>query len=342
MVDYMLSQMKYPEQKGLVSVIVPIYNNEANVKECLDSILAQKFTNWEAILVNDGSTDCTGKIIDEYAEKNSQFIAIHKQNEGTLLAKKTGLENSKGEFIATIDHDDTYDSQFLEKMHEKITETNSDFVWCKCQVEEKNSLYYMSDYEWSANANENVAKMMIFCQGMSWMTWNKLIRRKIYAKVHFPNVHMVLGEDPVQMLQVAYYSKSTAFVSKSLYFHNLVSGFSTKSTQAQHFAAMSLVKKTLKYIFNGAIPDSVKESFYSRINIYHYFLLDKKTKTQIREEIEPLIPELMKREKNVIMKICLFLANKGIIFPVKIKEWVKHFIICGVWKTRQNALMAEQ
>jgi glycosyltransferase involved in cell wall biosynthesis len=86
----------------MISIIVPIYNNEINLKEYLDSILSQTFTNWEAILVNDGSTDNTGKIIDEYAKKDSRFIAIHKQNEGTLLARKSGFENSKGNFIANI------------------------------------------------------------------------------------------------------------------------------------------------------------------------------------------------------------------------------------------------
>ena len=81
--------MKYPEQKGLVSMIVLIYNtNEAHLRECLNEILVPTFTNWETILINDGSEDNTGKIIDEYAKKDLRFIAIYKQNKGTLFAKK--------------------------------------------------------------------------------------------------------------------------------------------------------------------------------------------------------------------------------------------------------------
>jgi glycosyltransferase involved in cell wall biosynthesis len=107
--EFSLPIMKYSEQKELISIIVPICNTKKiHLKECLDSILVQTFSNWKAILVNDGSTDDTRETIDEYTKRDSRFIAIHKQNEGTLLSRKVGLENSKGEFVANIDHDDTY------------------------------------------------------------------------------------------------------------------------------------------------------------------------------------------------------------------------------------------
>jgi glycosyltransferase involved in cell wall biosynthesis len=115
MINYEFLQMKYPEQKWLISIIVPIYNVEIYLKECLDSILSQTFTNWEAILVNDCSPDNAGKIVDEYTKKDLRFIAINKeQNERLLLARKTGLENSKGEFIANLDSDDVYHPEFLK------------------------------------------------------------------------------------------------------------------------------------------------------------------------------------------------------------------------------------
>ena len=326
--------MKYPEQKGLISVIVPIYNTGNGLRECLDSILLQTFANWEAILVDDGSTDNTGEIVDEYAKKDSRFIAIHKQNGGTLLARKTGLENSKGEFIANVDHDDKYNPQFLEKMYAKITEMCADFVWCKCQVTDKKySSYFITDYKWNANPCENVAMALTPCQGMASLSWNKLIKREIYANVRFPNINLVIGEDPIQMLQVIYHSKSASFVPENLYFHSLFTGITSGTNPSLNVLSAVFTKKTLENLFNGIIPNNVKNAFYCKVNdftTYSYFLLDKKARAHFKDEIEPILPELMKWEKkqkrSLNFKICLFLASKGIEFPFKLRESIKKWV----------------
>jgi len=316
----------------MISIIVPIYNtDEVYLRECLNSILMQTFVNWEAILVDDGSTDNTGKIIDEYAKKDPRFIAIHKQNEGTLLARKTGLENSRGEYIANIDHDDTYNPQFLEKMYAKITETNADFVYCKCQIaDEKYYSYCVKDYKWSTELSENVAMMLRPNSGTSNLTWNKLIRKNIYSKVNFPNVHLTIGEDPIQMVQVAYHSKSAAYVSENLYFHRLESGltsivsFSVGKIQKSIYAVL-ILNKVLENTFNKSIPQNVKTAFYSFCKFvpYIYFLLNKEVRTEFKKELEPLMPEFIKFEKSLNLKICLLLANKGIEFPFMLRENIK-------------------
>jgi glycosyltransferase involved in cell wall biosynthesis len=319
MINYEFPQMKYAEQKSLISIIVPIYNtNEIYIRECLDSILAQTFMNWEAILVNDGSTGSIEKIIDEYAEKDPRFIAVHKRNEGTLLARKTGLENSKGEFIANIDHDDKYHPQFLEKMYAKIIEANTDFVWCKCQIMDKKEVYYMSDYEWNVDACENVVMMMTHTQGPTWHTWNKLIKREIYAKVRFPNIKIILGEDPIQVLQIAYYSKSAVFISENLYFHELT-GFSSIRNIISSINVTININNTLQNLFSGVIPQNVKNIFYCKFRRtpYYYYKLNKKQRQEFKKELEPLLSDFLKLEKNLNLKICLFLASKGIEFPFK-------------------------
>ncbi|MDR3001210.1 MAG: glycosyltransferase [Fibromonadaceae bacterium] len=319
--DYELPQMKYPEQKGLVSIIVPIYNTkETYLKECLDSIFVQTFANWEAILVNDGSTDNTKEIIDEYAKKDSRFVAIHKQNEGTLLARKTGLENSRGEFIANLDHDDTYDSQFLKKMHAKITEVNADFVYCK------RSGFYTSqatDCKWNAEAYKNLTLVLPW-QKVSLLTWDKLIKREIYAKVRFPNMHLTAGEDPVQIIQVAYYSKSVAFIPEYLYFHR-PEGISSVFNPASTIKSVIAMDKLLKDFFNDRLPKEVENVFfrvYKQNVLYCYYMLDKKTRTEFKNELEPHLPDCIKLAK-LDMKIPLFLASKGIIFPLKLRNFIR-------------------
>jgi len=330
MVNFELPQMKYPEQKGLISIIVPIYNVEIYLKECLDSILAQTFTNWEAILVDDGSPDNAGEIIDDYAKKDSRFIAIHKQNEGTLLARKTGLENSKGEFIANLDSDDTFHSQFLEKMHSKITETNADFVYCKFQVQKESIIFCMTDYKWSADRSENIANM-IACQGINWSMNNKLIRRDICAKISFPAVHLTWLEDGVKMLQVAYNSKSAAFVPEKLYIYRNIAGITAKKilNLIPFVRGRFLLKMTLENLFDGGIPENVKHNFYHYVFsdiIYLYYSINKKQRMEFKNDLEPMFPELIKLETKLNLKICLFLAIKGIEFPFKFRERIKKWL----------------
>ncbi|WP_087189343.1 glycosyltransferase family 2 protein [Flavonifractor sp. An52] len=112
----------------LVSVIIPIYKVEAYLKRCVDSVLAQTYTNLEVILVDDGSPDGCGAICDSYAEQDPRVRVIHKVNGGMSDARNAGLKIASGEYISFIDSDDWIDSGYIFSLVQKIEETNSDFV----------------------------------------------------------------------------------------------------------------------------------------------------------------------------------------------------------------------
>lgn len=113
---------------NLISVIVPIYNVEPYLRECLDSILSQSYKNLEIIMINDGSQDNCGNICDEYAEKYSNFNVIHKKNQGLGPARNTGLEKVTGKYVMFLDSDDYIDSDFIELLYQKIENNNVDYV----------------------------------------------------------------------------------------------------------------------------------------------------------------------------------------------------------------------
>ncbi|MDY3267295.1 MAG: glycosyltransferase [Phocaeicola sp.] len=92
--------------KPLISIIIPVYNAESTLRKCIDSIINQKFTDWELLLVDDGSIDQSAQICDEYADNNSRIKVIHKENGGVSSARNLGLDNSCGEFIMFVDSDD--------------------------------------------------------------------------------------------------------------------------------------------------------------------------------------------------------------------------------------------
>lgn len=100
-----------------ISIIVPVYNAEKYLKQCLDSIKEQTFTNWEAILVDDGSTDNSGKICEEYSETDNRFTVIHQHNQGASTARNIGIERANGDWITFIDADDYVDANYLECLY---------------------------------------------------------------------------------------------------------------------------------------------------------------------------------------------------------------------------------
>ena len=113
-----------------ISVIVPVYKVEKYLPECIESVLAQTFTDFELILVDDGSPDNSGKICDDYATRDSRIRVFHKENGGVSSARNLGLDNARGEWIGFVDPDDWIEPDMYEQMYLAGTENNADFVWC--------------------------------------------------------------------------------------------------------------------------------------------------------------------------------------------------------------------
>lgn len=114
----------------LITIVVPIYNVEKYIRRCLDSILNQTFTNYEVLMIDDGSTDSSSEICDEYQKKYSNFKAIHKQNGGLGYARNTGIENANGDYIVFIDGDDYISNNHIENIFMEIEKNKADACYC--------------------------------------------------------------------------------------------------------------------------------------------------------------------------------------------------------------------
>ena len=119
-----MSSLKAP----LISIIVPVYNVEAYIRKCVDSILNQSFSDYELLLIDDGSPDNCGRICDEYAEKNERVRVFHKENGGVSSARNTGLDNCRAEYIVFCDSDDYLEQEWLEKLYCSIDGRQTDLV----------------------------------------------------------------------------------------------------------------------------------------------------------------------------------------------------------------------
>ena len=117
-----------------ISIIVPVYKVEKYLRRCIDSIAAQTFTDWECILVDDGSPDDSGTICDEYAENDKRFRVFHQENAGVSAARNKGLDEAKGEWICFVDSDDWIEKEMLEKMYNLAVKNKAEVVVCGCKM----------------------------------------------------------------------------------------------------------------------------------------------------------------------------------------------------------------
>lgn len=119
-----------------LSVIVPVYNGEKYIRDCVGSILAQTFKDYELLLVDDGSTDMSGEICDQYAETDQRVVVCHKRNEGVTCARMAGVIRAKGDYIAFVDADDWLEEDFLENLMEGMIQEYADIVIDGCVKEQ--------------------------------------------------------------------------------------------------------------------------------------------------------------------------------------------------------------
>lgn len=124
-----------------VSVVVPVYNVEKYLNECVNSILEQRYSNIEVILVNDGSTDASGQICDEYAQKDDRVYVIHQKNSGAATARRAGIIQARGEYICFVDADDRIRPEMIEYFVKYIGE--SDMITSGCECERRNHETYI-------------------------------------------------------------------------------------------------------------------------------------------------------------------------------------------------------
>jgi len=334
--------LKYPEEtKDLISIIIPIYNaKELYLREALDSVIAQTFENWEAILIDDGSTDKTvEKICMEYVDKNTKFKYIYKNNEGALLARKTGLENSRGEFIAYLDSDDAYHPQYLEKMFAKIKEGNNDFVWCNYEDFNKKVKFLKGnvgaeDCKFSENSLENCRNISKFLTNL----WNKLVKRSIWSKVLFLQANYICGTDTPKVLQIIYHSKKAEFVPDRLYLYRFNSVNSVTFSAAlkqlrmvQYTTHIIVVYMLMRHFFG---TDEAENFLATRHEFRNYFLLSKEAiiyhKIEYVKNFVPAFSRGLKRAKNInfFKKAILISACKGFPLPFVFCHKVK-----DIWLT---------
>ena len=180
-----------------ISVVMPVYNEEKFIRECLDSVVNQTLRDIEIICVNDGSTDSTLSILNDYAQKDPRIKVIDQPNQGSGIARNTGLEIARGEYLAILDSDDRYDLSMLEKLLRLAEKDDLDIAICRCQALD-NKTGEISEMSWAVQESmlpenpvfsyKDLSRYNFrFCIGWSW---DKIFRRSFVEKhgIRFPHL----------------------------------------------------------------------------------------------------------------------------------------------------------
>lgn len=201
----------------LVSVIVPVYNVENYLRRCLDSIVCQTYKNLEIILIDDGSTDESGKICDEYAKKDERIKVIHKENEGLSSARNTGVDNAKGKYVTFVDSDDDITKDYVEYMLRLIQKFNTRISVAPYTIVTSSGrrLEDRSISEELSINTRDALKRLLLDNGITISANAKMYETALCKKIKFPNGKIC--EDNGTTYKFIMSSNAVAIGNKSIY-----------------------------------------------------------------------------------------------------------------------------
>lgn len=242
------------------SIIIPVYNAAPYLRESLDSVLAQTFTDWEAICVDDGSTDGSGVILDEYAAKDNRIRVVHQENKGVNFARQRALDISQGDWIASIDGDDWVGPDYLKHFYQVVAEGNCDFIWSDYYIVNNGEVKYTKQSSCSADAPSFQVALL---NGCLWgANWNKIYSRRFILghNISFPSEERVfICEDLCFNMQVLYYLPIMKYVQAADYYYRVRNGSAVRScfSQDRLLSGIYVNNELIRYAVNKETKDLI-------------------------------------------------------------------------------------
>lgn len=285
-----------------ISIIVPVYNDPINIKRCLNSLITQTFSDIEIIVVDDGSTDNTNLVLQEYAKKDSRIKVITQENQKQGAARNNGLKFANGNYITYIDSDDWLDSDFCEKLFNSIKNTDIDFALSEAVRIKKNGKtkhYFKFEESEIITGFENIINANKIPS--YWQVWGKLYKKELLDGILFEEG--VFYEDPEFLIKVLHKTKKIITVpsTKYYYYSNPNSTIKSRHSIAKKLDQINSMLKVINYAKNNdlilpQITITVQRHLLYTIKYYEkykeLYILGKKFKT---------IKEVYDTKKNFVI-----------------------------------------
>lgn len=305
----------------LISIVVPVYNAGKYLSPLIESILGQTYRNIELILVDDGSSDGSGVVCDEFEKKDKRVKVIHKSNEGQSAARNSGLDVATGDLIAFADHDDLLHPKMYEIMVQAMFDNDMSVCICDFANVQQDCFDEITFNQETAEITAVTSEEWLngFLKP-SWRTpiWNKLYRKDIVEHIRFENLH--LGEDNLFSYQVFKKSREAVFVHKKLYFQRM-HGNNFEYTGIKYYTDLLLAKEK--------ILNDVKKNFryeykyfktlflYECVRIFNIYVNSDKEIYNIQKE---KVVKMIKNNSKGVFFLKMPIGRKLIFYRLKNKK----------------------
>ena len=245
-----------------ITVIVPVYNVEHYLDKCLDSVIKQTYKNIEIIVVNDGSTDNSGEICQEYAQKDNRIVYIEKENGGLSDARNAGLDQMTGSYVTFVDSDDWIEQDYVETLYQKITEYQADIAignYYSFDEERSVFLFHILGDSYYEKAHDNVSIFENLYENQEMRSfalisaWGKLYKARLFEQLRFDIGK--LGEDGYLNQKVYLLSEKVIYINQGLYAYRQRSGSITKTwTEKWMHALVDAMSERITLLANMNYP----------------------------------------------------------------------------------------
>lgn len=308
----------------LISVVIPIYNVSRYLKQCLDSVLNQSYKNLEIILVDDGSTDSSGMICDQYAQADNRVVVIHKENGGLSDARNAGLEVAKGEYIGFVDSDDLIHPSMYRTLVEILEENQADIAianWQGFFDEGEGKIHDKGTGNVMCFENIETLEFLIYGKDkyrISFSVWDRLYRKEVIEGIFFPKGKCY--EDVVWSAKVFYRTKKSVYIDKDLYYYrrrdDSIVGADSKYKVSERVLTDEIpqIEEQIQFL-----KDIAQENMADEITFFLYELLLKYytrcyyNKSELQEELIKLIKKYREWAKGYLHQTDDFF-RKTVIF----------------------------
>jgi glycosyltransferase involved in cell wall biosynthesis len=318
--------------KPKISVVIPVYNVEKYLHRCVDSILNQTFQEFEIILINDGSTDRSGQICDEYTKKDKRIRVLHKKNARVAAARNDGIKMAKGKYVSLIDSDDWIEPEMYQNMINKAEEMNLDFIMCDYKkksndYEDKRTQPIRGGYYSRDDIKNELFPCLIMFDHIefsptisNWVCLLKLEFLKTNNLFYDEDIHYC--EDSIFGSKVLYNASNFYYLKNQHYYNYFYNPNSTTNTyNDKKWNSYLRINERLKKYFGSDLDFNFSRQI--KINML-YFTLNELGQIKYSE----------KEEKSRIDMI------KKIMYHPKVREVFKDFKLPKVsWKSKVIILL---
>lgn len=297
-----------------ISIIVPIYNSSKHLQKCISSILQQEYTNFEIILVDDGSTDNSSAICLKYASEDSRIKFFKQENKGAAAARNLGIEKAEGSFLGFVDSDDFIDRDMYQKMIECQQTTSADIVKISNRdIFENGSIIEKKESNNIKILNKNEEIKNTFLTPSHFSLWKCLFRTELFQNLSIPQISNF--EDIAIAIPLLQKANKIVYINKALYNYRITSN--------------SLSRKQISSLNRKLIKDEFEKIFemYKKNHFLKKYLICILNRTLIEYIITLIKEQNYNNNKKIIRKEFLHYFPLFITTPCLYKSWLKHDLL---------------